>query len=104
MSVSADRVEVKAIADSEDQKRRLERDLRAIAQPLYLATLSVVHLYGDDRPLMRVVRRALLRLAQHSAPFKMLLTSALAGREARPPLPLRLMARAAASLPGRART
>jgi ubiquinone biosynthesis UbiH/UbiF/VisC/COQ6 family hydroxylase len=81
-----------------------ERDLRAIAQPLYLATLSVVHLYGDDRPLMRVARRALLRLAQHSAPFKMLLTSALAGREARPPLPLRLMARAAASLPERART
>ncbi|WP_294980119.1 OmpA family protein [Tabrizicola sp.] len=31
VSVSADRVEVKAIADSEEQKRQLERDLRAIA-------------------------------------------------------------------------
>ena len=78
-----------------------ERDLRAIAQPLYLATLSVVHLYGDDRPLMRFVRRALLRVAQHAAPFRQLLASALAGREARPPLPLRLMARVARHLPGR---
>lgn len=78
-----------------------ERDLRAIAQPLYLATLSVVQLYGDDRPLMRVFRRALLRLAQHAAPFRLVLASALAGREARPPLPLRLLARAAAALPGR---
>jgi OOP family OmpA-OmpF porin len=31
ISVSADRVEVKAIADSEDQKRKLEGELRAIA-------------------------------------------------------------------------
>ncbi|MBL0039454.1 MAG: 5-demethoxyubiquinol-8 5-hydroxylase UbiM [Xanthomonadales bacterium] len=78
-----------------------ERDLRAIAQPLYLATLSVVHLYGDDRPLMRVLRRALLRVAEHAAPFRMLLTAALAGRETRPPMPLRLIARLAAVLPGR---
>ena len=81
-----------------------ERDLRAIAQPLYLATLSVVHLYGDDRPLMRVVRRVLLRVAEHAAPFRQMLTAALAGRETRPPLPLRLVARFAAALPGRART
>lgn len=78
-----------------------ERDLRAIAQPLYLATVSVVHLYGDDRLLMRVARRVLLRMAQHAAPFRALLASALAGREARPPLPLRLIARAAQAMPGR---
>lgn len=80
-----------------------ERDLRAIAQPLYLATLSVVHLYGDDRLPMRILRRALLRVAEHAAPFRHLLGAALSSRELRPPLPLRLLARAARILPGRVR-
>lgn len=78
-----------------------QRNLRAIAQPLYLATLSVVQLYSDDRPAMRVLRRALLRFAQHAPPFQHLLRMALSGREAKPPLPLRLLARAVAALPGR---
>ena len=77
------------------------RDLRAIAQPLYLATLSVVRLYSDDRPLLRVVRRAALRLAEHAGPIRQLMTTALAGRDARPPLPLRMLARAVAWMPGR---
>ena len=78
------------------------RDLRAIAQPLYLATRSVVQLYSDDRPMLRIIRRAALRLAEHAGPIRQLMTTALAGRDARPPLPLRLIARAVASMPGRA--
>ena len=89
------------IADAEPLAE-YERNLRAIALPLYLATLSVVHLYGDDRPGMRLLRRALLRIAEYAPPFQHLMRMALSGRDAKPPLPLRLLARAVAALPGRA--
>ncbi|MBL0040841.1 MAG: hypothetical protein IPP28_07310 [Xanthomonadales bacterium] len=79
----------------------LKRDLRAIAHPLYLATLSVVPV--RRRPSVDACPASGIAASPGMpAPFR-ICSCGLAGRETRPPMPLRLIARLAALLPGRAR-
>ncbi len=56
---------------------RYERRHRAATRPLYLATRAIVDVFTDDRPPLRVARKAILRAGQRLPPFRRMLAEAL---------------------------
>jgi ubiquinone biosynthesis UbiH/UbiF/VisC/COQ6 family hydroxylase len=50
--------------------RIYNRKHRIATKPLYLGTNSIVSIYTDERPLHKLLRKAMLRLGNHVAPAK----------------------------------
>lgn len=60
--------------------RRYQRIHRRATWPLYAATMAVVTLYTDDRPMARLARTALLRASQTLPPVRQGIAHLLASR------------------------
>lgn len=61
-----------------------QHEFRAVTRPLFLATQTVVQMYGDERRPVRLLRRAGLRFCQHFRPFQSLLAATLGTSDPRP--------------------
>ncbi len=78
----------RAVHDAE-ALRRYQRRHRMATWPLYTATQMLAELYTDSRPPARVLRKAALGAAVRMGPFRRLVVSGLASRQASLPAPLR---------------
>ena len=59
---------------------RYERRHRLATRPLYEATRLIATLYTAEAPPLRLLRGALLRVADRAAPFKRAIAASLAGQ------------------------
>ena len=75
--------------------RRYAIEHRIATRPLYLATQTLAGVYTDDSRPAKVVRRALLRVAQKAPPFQRLVMAGLTG-DGRVPALAQTLAHAAA--------
>ena len=50
--------------------RKYEKKFRKVSLPIYLATNGIVRLYSDQKPIVKLARKSLLRLANTFWPVK----------------------------------
>jgi len=53
-----------------DILERYEKKFRRISLPIYLATNVIVRLYSNQKPIIKLARKSLLRLANAFWPIK----------------------------------